>query len=599
MRALRIASLLCLALLQAGCADVEVKRPPGGFWSPEVIRHVPAAAMDALARAKSCCASLAELPYRRLEREGSIALEIGPDSPAFDFDTGKSFFAAYRLPDWPHPLEIRLTSRADVPLLSLMDANRPVFSPALLILDARFRVKRIVHEPEGLRVKAYSQSQGGPALEVAGEVYIGEASQEAAYLVILTTDELRARKVNSSGQTIDGFSPIGNLELEARSVPFAALPVRYRGRAMLVDKERDGAFSGVLFWRSNTLLISGNGLHYLEQQDGRYIERLKVPSAHIVAATVLTSFVLGARLELDTAQRPGDPLVRRTLALVPARDETSYQMDYVAGIAMQDVPLGWYPESVAIVAASSPPSVEFRDPPAVPSAQGSRIADKALSGGVVTAGICGVCQTGLCPPEMLLPCAGLFAIGAAVGGAVGIGGELLSGGFKPAPQAPVLPALQVQAATPVLSAAAGTLVAQDALRGCVLRRAAQGPAWVSQGRSAMLEPEPPAARFTVETAVHRVVLVPRSQPDLPIAEVPVQLIVEGGLVLRHTPARPGVQLEEPGEQRRFATWHGPSHTLAEWSAPDGRVLEATLREACDGLAAALLREAESLWWAAR
>jgi len=69
---------------------------------------VPPDELKALAQAKPCCASLAELPFRPIEREGLIKLEIGSDSPAFVFDSGKSFFAAFRLPDWPRPLALHL-----------------------------------------------------------------------------------------------------------------------------------------------------------------------------------------------------------------------------------------------------------------------------------------------------------------------------------------------------------------------------------------------------------------------------------------------------------------------------------------------------------
>jgi hypothetical protein len=85
----------------AACAEAEVKPSPGSPWTADMTRHMPAAAPEGLARAGSCCASLADLPDRKFEREGLLTLEIGPESPAFDFDSGKSFFAALRLPDWP------------------------------------------------------------------------------------------------------------------------------------------------------------------------------------------------------------------------------------------------------------------------------------------------------------------------------------------------------------------------------------------------------------------------------------------------------------------------------------------------------------------
>jgi hypothetical protein len=470
-------------------------------------------------------------------------------------------------------------------LIQAFDPVRPIFSPAVLVLDAQFRVLRVT---QGQIVQVQSGS-GQPGIRIEGDLYIGESAQDAAYLIVLTTDELRARSFATKGGSISGFNPIGTVDLDVRSAPFLALPVRYRAQAMLVDPGRP--LSGDLTWHTNTLFIDGIGLHYVEDVNGRWVERLSVPNASLVAARVRTPFGLNARLELDTALGPDAPVVRRTLTLLPPQGSNAYQMDHVAAHVAQGIRPGWHGESVAVVAATSAPVVEFRDPPAASSAAGSRIADTAMAGGVVTAGVCGICLTGLCPPQMLLPCAGLFAVGAAIGGAVGVGGELLAGSPPQLPQTPQLSTQQVQSATPTVSSAAGTLLAQDALQACVLRRATENGAWVSQGRSSVILSDLASVLFVVETAVQRVALVPRSQPGQAIAEIPVQMVVEGKVVLRHMPPKP----QESREWQRTATWQGPSHTLAEWSAPDGRLLQATLRDACAGLAASLLHEAESLW----
>ena len=592
LRTLHLAVITVLALTFTACAGVEVTMPSSGLGMPQVVRHVPDEMLEALARAKPCCASLSELPYRSFEHEGSITLDIGPNSPAFAFDSGKSFFAAFRLPDWPRPLVLHL--RSAVPsLIQAFDPVRPIFSPAVLVLDAQFRVHRVMQGPGEFQVVQTQSGSGQSGIQMEGDLYIGESAQDAAYLIVLTTDELRARSFATNGGRISGFSPIGTVDLDVRSAPFLALPVRYRAQAMLVDPGRP--LSGDLTWHTNTLFIDDSGLHYVEEVNGRWVERLSVPNASLVAARVRTPFGLNARLELDTAQGPDAPLVRHTLVLLPPQGWAAYQMGHVATRAAQDVRPGWYGEAVAIKAATSAPVVEFRDPPAATSEAGSRIADRAMAGGVVTAGVCGICLTGLCPPQMLLPCAGLFAVGAAIGGAVGVGGELLGGSPPSLPQTPQLSAQQVQSATPTVSSAAGTLLAQDALQACVLRRATENGAWVSQGRSSVILSDLASALFVVETAVQRVALVPRSQPGQAIAEIPVQMVVEGKVVLRHMPPKP----QESREWQRTATWQGPSHTLAEWSAPDGRVLQATLRDACAGLAASLLREAENLWRDAR
>lgn len=586
----RVASL-GLALVLAACAGVEVKMPSTLLELPQVERHVPADELEALKRATPCCGSLADLPYRRLEREGPITVEIGPDSPAFVFDGGKSFFAAFRLPDWPRPLALRLRSRGP---LAVYDPGRPIFSPAVFVLDAQFRARRVMQGSGEFQVVQLGSGSGQTGIQMEGDLYIGESAQDAAYLIVLTTDELRERSFVSNGQRVHGFSPLGTIDLEVRSAPFLAVPVHYRGPAMLMEPGRP--LSGDLSLRFNTLFIDGSGLHYVEEVDGRWLERLWVPSTSLVAARVHVPFALNPRLELDTAQGPDAPLVRRTFTLLPPLGFNAHELRHVAGLAAQGVTLGWHRERVAIVAATSAPVVEFRDAPPVPSEASKRIVDKAMTGGVVTAGVCGICMAGICPPQALLACAGLFAVGAAVGGAVGVGGELFAGsGQHAAPQAPTLPAQQVQSATPMVSSTAGVLMAQDALRACVLRRAGEGPSWVAQGRGAVLTSDTTSAPFVLETSVQRVALVPNSQPGQAMEEIPVQMVVEGRLLLRHTPPKS----QESRNWQRTATWLGPSHTLGEWSAPDGRLLEAALRDACEGLAASLLREAQLLWEVAR
>lgn len=567
-----------------------MRLPAGGNWF-EARRHVPAETLERLAQAKPCCDSLAQLPYRALDREGEFSLDIDHQSPAFQFDAGKSYFAAFRLPEWPRPLEIRITSQALAPLaVRVIDSNRPVFSPALLILDARFRPKRMVQEGAGLTLKAYGRQTGGPELQVQGELYLSEPPEEAAYLVILTTDELRARKARSTDVTMEGFSPVGNVALEARSVPFVAPPVSYRGRAVLVDRERDGAAAGLFIFRPDTLLVSGNGVHYLAHAEGRYIERLRIPFESIVSARFVDRVFRESELQLLTAERPGAPTKRLAFALVPAREESIAALRRIEPIIAERIPTGWYAEPIALIAASNAPVVEFRDPQPASSPAGSRVADTAIKGGLITASVCGVCASGICPPELLLPCAGLFAVGAAVGGAVGIGGELLSGRFRESQAPAPLPADQMQAATPAFHGAAGSL-GQAALRECVARQITARDPWAHQGRVATVQARADTARFILETAVHRVALVPRGQPGQSLADIPVQLVIEGAIALRDAALG--------REEQRAVSWEGPSYTLAEWSASASADIERAMLAACEGLAASMLRIAEPLWRAAQ
>ena len=71
---------LSLAFLLAGCA---------GFLPPQ---------QDAkLADTASCCVDISTLPYRELAKGKKIRTLVGPETPAFTFPQGKSYFLALSL----------------------------------------------------------------------------------------------------------------------------------------------------------------------------------------------------------------------------------------------------------------------------------------------------------------------------------------------------------------------------------------------------------------------------------------------------------------------------------------------------------------------
>lgn len=589
-----LAALVLLVLL-AGCAGYEWRPGTGGrLWDLHV--QVPADAVRALSDAPSCCASLADLPFAPLDLSGRVVLDIDERSPAFAFETGKSFFAAFRLPDGPRPLEVSVKTRMP---LAAFGPGRPIFNPALAVLDAHHRVVRLVHEPEDFAVRPPVSEPAG--VEVAGVVYIGEAPEQAACLVVLTTDDLRTRRATPGataeaipgamfvGVTLEGFSPVGIVELAVRSMPFLQPPVRFRASARWVGPDRPIATAAaeLLSLRDHRLYVDATAVRYAEEQDGHYVERLAFPFDRVVSVQVDYRLLTGSHLLIDTAASPDAPTVRYDFELSNIPGEPGDAAKAAERVLAAAIRPGWYREPVAIVAGATVPLVVFRESPHVPAPAGERILADATAGGVATASVCALCQFGGCTPEILLGCAGLFAVGAAVGGAVSTAGELLSGGFAPPPQPPSQPTPEVDASTSVLRAASDTLLAQDALRACALRRAAGAGFWVEQGRAATLAAEPAQARFVVQTVLDRVELRAKGEPGQSPEEVPVQLVAEGTVVFRDA--------SQKSEERRTVRWEGPTHVLAQWSGSDRTVLETSLRAACDGLAGGMLDAAASFW----
>ncbi len=583
-RARRLVACLLAAVgpaLLVGCDSVEI-RPGSGASLMEVRYRVPPEEVRALEAAPVCCASLADLPYRPLDREGPITLDLAAGSPAYTFDTGKSFFAAFALPPGPRPLEVSVTSRLHA-LTPAIAANRPIFNPAVAILDERHRVRQFLHEPGSFAVMPVPGATAG--IEVRGTFHIDATREDAAYLVVLTTDALRARSAERSGARIDGFSAVGIVDLAVRSAPFLVPPVTFRSDAARMTPDTQ-----VTLFPDHKLFVDRTGVHFVAVRDSHYTERAVVPFAQIVAVRYESRLVGGAALVLDTARSPdARGIASRSRSFPSARSDPAIcswrsrrSLRAFARLVSQ---------GLAVEAGDRVPEVVFRDPPRGASTAGQRIAEGAMTGGMLTAGVCGLCAGGVCPPEVLLSCAGLFAVGAAVGGLVGIGTEPAAGaGASAPPPVPMLSAPQVAAAKPAVRTRVDDVIAQAAVRECVVRRLSGEAFWVAQGRAATLVSQPGGARFILRTSVDRVVLAGEGEPGQAAEAMPVRLVVEGGVVMRDTASG--------RKERRPVVWRGAAHSLGDWSARDGVVLEAALKEACDGFAGAALGTAAPLWRAA-
>jgi hypothetical protein len=91
---LNAASLLVLGAVTfiGGCA-----KPYG-----TVLRHYESAPV--------CCASLTELPVEPLKLGDKKSFDLGGGSPAYRFETGKSYFRAFALPQGPYPYRVTVSS---------------------------------------------------------------------------------------------------------------------------------------------------------------------------------------------------------------------------------------------------------------------------------------------------------------------------------------------------------------------------------------------------------------------------------------------------------------------------------------------------------
>ena len=88
-------SFLYLIFLISGCVQLpsEVRQING------VMHYMaPLEVYKKLRTTKPCCNSYSEIEYSELSLNRNVLFLINSDSPAYKFETGKSYFAAFRLP---------------------------------------------------------------------------------------------------------------------------------------------------------------------------------------------------------------------------------------------------------------------------------------------------------------------------------------------------------------------------------------------------------------------------------------------------------------------------------------------------------------------
>lgn len=575
---------------------------------PQINLHVPPTLTEQLEKSEPCCRSLAELPYQPIDRQGSVDVIIGNDAPSFAFTSGKSRFAAFRLPDWPRPLSIRLDSYSTAEPGGLgnviPELRGLIFHPVVLILDAQFRV---IQRHDGFHSRPECRTNRFfPAL--SGEFEIDARLAAAAYLVIMTSDAWRNEQgAIVCGATVHGFSPIGKLELTVGSLGFGDGRIAYRGPYSWFGNAHGsddvGLFSG-MFGDAGILLVTGDGIHFVAWTRQGYVERWSVANERIVSVNS-DDFSFGGNrlLVIGIAGAVPGEIEYHTFSpqehSVPATVEAQLQ---------QRIRSGRVVEKLGMAMAEVPPSlnvVESRRPS--PAMQ--RIGDSAMRGGVIVAMPCGICQVGGCTPELLAPCAALFAVGSLVGGVVGIGSEIIDGeaSTKPVPDRPEISPPVVVMPGESAAQVAGTHFQQcltTKLRGVSGGHANSIAPWISQGRRAEVDEiawEGPADgsasdyraaqrngyRFVAETRIEAVDLLAEGLPGQAVTEMPVRLQILGKVRF--------LDLSRRISRNLPLKWQSDPRGWAEWSANIAGMLEGTLAQACESIARQVVEQTEASW----
>lgn len=207
-------------------------------------------AIDSLEKAPVCCQSMSEFHYAPFTAATSKWVSLDGTSPAFNFDSGKSYFAAFELPEQALPYWIGLDSRT----IGVNEAESHVFKPTLAILDKNYRALKTTDRD------TFTFTSSGKLFGLdLGYIYEGAIVVDdpwSKYLLIYTTEQDLAGAVSYPvqnyiqtimqigwlfpwGKRLESFehSPYGKLKLKTASV-YAADLSKFNKFGTPADEER-------------------------------------------------------------------------------------------------------------------------------------------------------------------------------------------------------------------------------------------------------------------------------------------------------------------------------------------------------------------------
>lgn len=174
---------LCSTLL-LGCAGepTSLRHVDAFNKAPQPLSISSSAAKQALAQAPSCCPSVRDFQFTPIPANFSGNVIIDRTAPAFEFDSGKSFFRAFALPQTSRSFEIRLYSQA----------GDTVLAPNAMLLNGNLQITRLLGKDDFTFVPA--QGLKGDSMDArlrVDRLYLDNAGNET-YLVLYTSDEQMA-----------------------------------------------------------------------------------------------------------------------------------------------------------------------------------------------------------------------------------------------------------------------------------------------------------------------------------------------------------------------------------------------------------------------
>ncbi len=176
MKVTRVAFALFVSLTMVACSSIEGLVAPTSQYKD--VLNGRETAMSGLSQASACCKDYSALPYATLNGGDEKWIAIDGQSPVFNFNEGKSYFAGFKLPQNSGDLKITVSAQID----------NTLFFPSVVLLDSQFRVTRVIDN----KVFVYKEAQMLEGNRIEGvftidRTYVGNPNNES-YLVIYTPE---------------------------------------------------------------------------------------------------------------------------------------------------------------------------------------------------------------------------------------------------------------------------------------------------------------------------------------------------------------------------------------------------------------------------
>lgn len=154
--------------------------------------------MNRYRSAPVCCQFISEFPFEELHLGDSKSFDLNEESPAFVFDTGKSYFKAFRLPPFSAPYQVTVRSY----ILGNDLRSAYIFIPQALLLNDRYEVVRNIDfrylKLEKAGFAETVKETWGIMRKLEGHIDVTEENRKECFLVIFTTDKLLTAKISTS-----------------------------------------------------------------------------------------------------------------------------------------------------------------------------------------------------------------------------------------------------------------------------------------------------------------------------------------------------------------------------------------------------------------